>query len=152
MKKIQGEIILIDDEEFELTLLNETLSNLSYEATIKYFSNALDGYGYIKETNNNIFLIISDLQMHPISGIKLKEAIENDPAVKIKAIPFVFATSYATEENIELAYRYNIQGFFEKPNTPNKMIDFLSIIIRYWIINQHPRNKHIHESNSKILL
>jgi CheY-like chemotaxis protein len=79
--------------------------------------------------------------MHPISGLKLKEMIENDPELKLKAIPFVFATTYATEENIDLAYMHNIQGFFEKPNTPNKMVDFFSVIIKYWLINLHP-NQH----------
>ncbi|MCD6013303.1 MAG: histidine kinase [Flavipsychrobacter sp.] len=153
MRKLHGEIILVDDDEFELNFLKETLSNLSYEATIKYFNNARDGYGYIKETNNNIFLIICDIQMHPISGFKLKETIENDPEVKAKAIPFVFATTYATEENIELAYKYNIQGFFEKPTTPNKMVDFLSVIIQYWVINQHPnKNKHVYDGHTEIPL
>src|SRR3954466_15870564 len=128
MRKLSGEIILIDDEEYELELLNDVLHKLSYVATVKYFNDARDGIGYIRETNNHIFLIISDMQMHPMSGIELKEEIEKDPYLKIKAIPFVFATTYATEENIELAYKCNIQGFFEKPNTPNKLVDFFSII------------------------
>jgi CheY-like chemotaxis protein len=141
MRKLSGEIILIDDEDYEATFLQEVLDKLSYKATIKYFNDARDGIGYIKETKNNIFLIISDIQMHPISGLKLKEMIENDPELKLKAIPFVFATTYATEENIDLAYMHNIQGFFEKPNTPNKMVDFFSVIIKYWLINLHP-NQH----------
>lgn len=147
MSKLRGLILLIDDEEYEKDFLKESLGELDYDVSVKYFNNAKEGLEYIRQTKDDLFLIIADIQMLPMSGLELKEAIENDPAIKLKAIPFVFATAFATKENIDLAYKHNIQGFFEKPTDFKKLSAMLSVIIKYWIINLHPNKRGLVTEN-----
>jgi DNA-binding NtrC family response regulator len=141
MSKLKGQIILVDDEQYEEDFLKESLDLLEYDVTVKYFNSAVDGLDYIRQTNDDIFLIISDIHLMPMSGIELKKAIDEDPMLKFKAIPFVFATTVATKDTIELAYKHNVQGFFEKPAGLEKLSYMLSTIIKYWIINLHPNNR-----------
>jgi response regulator RpfG family c-di-GMP phosphodiesterase len=137
-KKINGEIILIDDEVYEEEFLRDVLDRLNYSVKIKFFDNPKDGLHYITVTKERIFLIISDIHMPQMSGIELKETIEKNPAISLKAIPFVFASSMATKKNINAAYKHNIQGFFEKPSDFNKLTELFSTIIRYWLVNLTP--------------
>jgi CheY-like chemotaxis protein len=138
MHKIPGEIILVDDEEYEEDFLNESLDKLEYVAIVKYFNSAESALEYIRRSNHEIFLIISDIHMHPMSGLELKRILDEDANLRLKAIPFVFATAMATQASINSAYELHIQGFFEKPTELNKLVELLSTIIRYWIVNLHP--------------
>jgi len=45
---------------------------------------------YLKDTTDDIFLILSDLNMPRMDGLKLKRMIDLPPDIKIKAIPFFF--------------------------------------------------------------
>src|SRR5437016_1083303 len=113
--KIAGEIILVDDERYEEEFLKEVLIALNYEIKVIYFDHAMDALDYIRKTHKEIFLIISDIHMGDISGIKLKEILNSDPTTVLKSIPFVLMSNHATKQNINEAYRHNIQGFFKKP-------------------------------------
>jgi response regulator RpfG family c-di-GMP phosphodiesterase len=141
MNKLKGQIILIDDEQYEEDFLNNCLAELNYEVEVKYFGTPADAFNYLKVCNEDIFLIISDLHMPGMNGIELKEKIDNDPDTKLKSIPFVFATTAPVKEGIIEAYKHNIQGFFKKPVDLNELKSVISVIVRYWIINLHPNKK-----------
>jgi response regulator RpfG family c-di-GMP phosphodiesterase len=141
MKKLKGEIILIDNEEYEEDFLKEILVILDYKAEVKFFNNVKDGLEYIMHTTKQIFLIISDIHMSPMTGFDLKKMINESPELKLKAIPFIFVTNLATPNSLNAAYKYNIQGFFEKPNNFKDMTEMLSIIIKYWATNLHPHTQ-----------
>ena len=144
MHKIPGEIILVDDEEYEEDFLNESLDKLEYVAIVKYFNSAEAALEYIRQSTHEIFLIISDIHMRPMSGLDLKKTLDEDPDLRLKAIPFVFATAMATQASINAAYELHVQGFFEKPTELNKLVELLSTIIKYWIINLHPHKREFH--------
>src|SRR4051812_42508655 len=110
--KLNGEIILIDDEQYEQEFLREVLDKLNYEVTIAYFEDAPTALEYLKHSDNEIFMIISDINLGAMSGFKLKEALDADPKTRYKSIPFIFTTNAVTRETICEAYKYNIQGFF----------------------------------------
>jgi CheY-like chemotaxis protein len=135
---INGEIILIDDEKFEEEFLNEALETLSYKVKVVYFDHAMAALNYIRDTNKDIFLIISDIHMGDISGIKFKEMLNSDPNTKLKSIPFVFTTNHASKKNIDEAYKHNIQGFFKKPVGLKNFTELFATIVKYWLINLHP--------------
>lgn len=143
MKKIPGKIILVDDEPYEKELLNVSLDRLGLEVDIKYFTNGLEVLDYLKTTKDDIFLIISDMDMPKMNGLELKKSIDRDPVLKKKAIPFIFQSSSATRFNIEKAYDNGVQGYFEKPTDMDVMAKQLDRIIGYWSICRHPNNLHI---------
>jgi response regulator RpfG family c-di-GMP phosphodiesterase len=138
MEKLKGEIILIDDEEYEEEFLNTSLGELKYDVSIKYFNSAKAALHYLKYSEEEIFLIICDFHMPEMNGVEMKKEIDADPELKRKAIPFVFDSAVAIPEEVELAYKTGIQGYFKKPHSLQEMKEMLSVIIRYWIINIHP--------------
>lgn len=139
MKKLPGKIILLDDQEYERLLLEEALLRKQWEVTIEYFPKANDALSYLRETQDPIFLIICDINMPRMDGLEFKKVVDQDPKLSEKGIPFVFVSTAATREQVQKAYSYRVQGYFQKPATIEKQADMLDVIIHYWIINQHPR-------------
>ena len=138
MKKIPGKIVLVDDQEYERTLLEEALLDKQWDTTIEYFPKAEEALEYLRKTDDKIFLIISDIDMPVMDGLEFKKTLDQDRELSRKAIPFIFASTAATQERVTEAYSYRVQGYFQKPKKVGPQADMLDTIIQYWIINQHP--------------
>ena len=139
MKKVSGEIILIDEQKYEKEIMSVTLDQLRYEIHIKYLNRAEDALDYLKHSRKEIFLIIADYNLSEREGgFHLKKIIDADPELKSKSVPFVFSCAEPTKQEIDKAYQYNIQGFFKKPQSMEKLNVILDVIIKYWVINKHP--------------
>lgn len=151
MKKVKGEIILIDTQKYEKELLNVSLDRLKYEIHIKYLTSAQDLINYLKTSEEDVFLIISDFHLkHVNEGIELIKFINKDPKLKKKSIPFIFTSDNSTKEEVEEAYKCHVQGFFKKPQSMDRMSEILEIIIKYWIVNKHP-NESIHSGDDTLI-
>jgi CheY-like chemotaxis protein len=142
MIKLKGKIILVDDDSYERELLESALQKRGWDAKVEYFDNADDALDHLKQNSDEIFLIISDMNMPKMNGMDFKKAIDNDSGLREKSIPFIFATSTSVRSEITQAFDYRVQGYFRKPNTTEEQADMLDIIIKYWIVSSHP-NKDV---------
>ncbi len=140
MKRINGILILIDDEPYENELLKVALNKLDVDIEIKYFINGYDALDYLKYTKDHIFLIISDMNMPKMDGLELKKAIDRDIRLKKKAVPFIFQSSVIQNARVEEAYDLGVQGYFEKPPNVETMAKQIDRILGYWAICRHPNN------------
>ena len=71
---------------------------------IEHFKDPLLAFEYLVTTTDEIFLIISDMNMPVMTGMELKQAIDNDPILRKKSIPFIFSSTAALKEDIKKAY------------------------------------------------
>ncbi len=142
MIKLKGKIVLVDDDKYEKELLEDALRKRDWDAKVEYFNDANDALKHLKENKDEIFLVISDMNMPKMSGMEFKKAIDTDQGLREKSIPFIFATSISIKSEITQAFDYRVQGYFQKPNTTEEQADMLDIIIKYWIISSHP-NKDV---------
>jgi DNA-binding NtrC family response regulator len=136
--KLEGEIILIDKDPFEQKFLKEVLERLKYDVCVKYFPTAKDGYDYLRQTDIEIFLIISEMDFDRMNGLQLKEAINNHEHTKWKSAPFIFIANNLDKKTTDAAYKLDIHGFFKKPDNLWELTNMFSVIIQYWIMNWHP--------------
>lgn len=141
MKRIKGKVILIDDNRIEEELLLECITKGRWKAEVEYFDNAENALKYLKETDDFIFLIICDMNMPKVTGLDLKKQIDADKKLKMRSIPFIFATTAAIESEIAVAYEYGTQGYFEKPFDMKKICDMIDVIFNYWQLSLHPDKK-----------
>jgi CheY-like chemotaxis protein len=138
MKKLSGQIILVDDEPFEEELLRMGLEELSIKTELKVFRSATKALEYLKETKEEIFIIISDMNMPKMNGLDFKKAIDSDETLKHKSVPFIFSSTAATKKQLLEAYEYRLQGYFLKPHDVKEMADQISLIIKYWEVSIRP--------------
>ncbi len=138
IKKISGKILLIDDEKYEKELLKLALHKKNWDVDLEYFMDPQIAIEYLQKTKDEIFLIISDMNMPKITGLEFKKALDNDEVLRNKTIPFIFSSTSEEKDQVAAAYEYRVQGYFKKPNTLDKQAEMLDIIIKYWIICKHP--------------
>ena len=75
---LDGEIVLIDNDKFEKSFLQEIVKRLEYDVSIIYLRTAMEGYDYLKNTKKEIFLVISEIQFDTMNGLELKRKINNE--------------------------------------------------------------------------
>jgi CheY-like chemotaxis protein len=143
IKKIPGKILLIDDEKYENELLKLALLKKNWDVEVEYFMDPKIALDYLKKNKDEIFLIISDMNMPKITGLEFKKALDNDEILRSKTIPFIFSSTSEEKAQVTAAYEYRVQGYFKKPNTLDKQAEMLDIIIKYWIICKHPEQDNI---------
>ena len=71
--------ILIDDNQSELTHLNELCSKIAFLSVENTFTSAQDAFRWLEQ--NTVDLIISDVEMPGINGIEMVQQLSNKPLV-----------------------------------------------------------------------
>lgn len=150
LKKLSGKIILVDDQLYEKGLLELALEEKGWEVQLEYFKRAEEALDYLEETLDKLFLIISDIDMPKMNGLEFKKAIDTNFGAYRKSIPFIFASNSDSREIINEAFLYRVQGFFRKASTVTEQAEMLDIIIKYWIVCNHP-NKYFEKENTELL-
>jgi DNA-binding NtrC family response regulator len=135
---VTGKIILVDDENYEKELLVLALRKKNWNVKVEYFNNGPEALEHMRTTKDELFLVISDMNMPKMSGMELKKAIDEDKILREKSMPFIFVSGGASNEQVSEAYDYRVQGYFEKPNSVEEQAEVLDLIIKYWIVSRHP--------------
>lgn len=140
VEKLSGKVVLVDDEPFEEDLLRQALSQLNIRVDLKFFRKPQDALNYLATTTDDIFIVISDMNMPGMDGLEFKRTIDSDRNLQEKAIPFIFSTNGATRKQLEEAYQYRLQGYFKKPDDVFSMAKQLELVLNYWILSLRPDN------------
>jgi CheY-like chemotaxis protein len=128
----RGPIIIIEDDVDDKEILEEIFEALNFPNEKLYFGDGEKALDYLTKTPIEPFLILSDINMPKLDGIKLREKIHNNEDLRVKCIPYLFFTTRAEQSHVVDAYSKSVQGFFIKPNTFEKLKRTLKIIVEYW--------------------
>jgi CheY-like chemotaxis protein len=125
-------VIIVDDDPDEHDLMKEIWKELKLSYPLILFSTGNQLLDYLQSNEPIPFLIISDINLHPIDGFELREKILEDESSKFKSIPFIFWSGSATENQIKKAYDLSSHGFFIKASTFQELKKIIQDIIAYW--------------------
>jgi DNA-binding NtrC family response regulator len=107
IRKMKPIILVIDDEEDQGRLFEEFLAGQGY----KVLTASCGPEGIIKHRNNRPDLVVLDLKMPKMDGIKTLEAIrKNDPGVIV-----IILTAYGSADTIRSAVDLNVYEYVSKP-------------------------------------
>jgi response regulator RpfG family c-di-GMP phosphodiesterase len=136
-----GPIILVDDDSDDEELLREVLDQLGIQNKLIHFDECTQAFDYLKNTPDNPFIIISDVNLPKQSGVEFKRQIDEDPILRSKSIPFVFFSTSTEKKAIDTAYKeMTVQGFFQKTNSFHEFKTVISLIMDYWKLCKHPNS------------
>jgi len=139
-KKV-GALLLVDDNKGDQKILKEAFLALGIVNEIVVVDNGREALKYLKSDEVQPILILCDINMPVMGGLQLREEIFNDKKLRMKSIPFIFISSDGSDENIERAFEYSVQGYFEKAKDFNGAVELLNIIIKYWKTSKLPNNR-----------
>lgn len=138
---VSGPIIIVDDDPDDQDIIQFVFRELDIPNKLIRFTDALAAFSYLKTTEEQPFLIFSDINMPQQSGIEFKRDIDNDPDLRRKSIPFIFYTTSNSQEHVNEAYtELTVQGFFQKGENLSLIRDTLKTIIEYWKRCRHPNS------------
>src|SRR4051794_4496413 len=109
---VTGPIILIEDDPDDKELIETALKELDIPNKTVWFSNSIDAFEFLKNKDDQPFIIFSDINLPRMTGIEFKKKIDNDPELRRKSIPFVFFSTSADKRAIDEAYtKLTVQGY-----------------------------------------
>ncbi len=136
-----GPIILVEDDADDQEFIIDALKTLEVRNEVKIYENGQKALDYLRDTEIQPFIIISDVNLPIMNGLQLKSEIQRDSLLKAKSIPFIFLSTSADTKAVTEAFNLSVQGFFVKENTYNGIQQQLKQIIDYWKSSRHPNWK-----------
>lgn len=127
-----GEIIIVEDDSDDRELFQMVFEELKYPNEVVFVEDGEKAYRYFNNKNKDPFLIISDINMPLLSGIELRDKMQQIGEVRLRTVPFLFMTTATSTSNIITAYANSVQGFFSKPAKYEEFRDMIKTIIDYW--------------------
>lgn len=108
--KARSKILAVDDEEFNLEIIDYNLVRAGYDVV-----RAEDGLAALQrlEENADIDLIVLDRMMPKLDGMEFLKRIKADP--RFQNIPVVMQTAAATSDQIMQGIKAGVQYYLTKP-------------------------------------
>lgn len=133
-----GPILLVEDDVDDQEFICDALDMLGVKNEIKIFENGQKALDFLNATEQQPFLILSDVNLPIMNGLQLKSEIQQNEYLKRKSIPFIFLSTSADTKAVSEAFELCVQGFFVKENTYDGIQQQLKQIIDYWKACKHP--------------
>ena len=133
-----GPIIVIEDDLDDQSILVEVFKDLQVQNKVLYFIDGVEAYNYLVSSNDQPFLILSDINMPKLNGFQLRDKVHNNDQLRLKCIPYLFFTTTSEQKMVVDAYSKSVQGFFTKPDSFREISRMLRNIIEYWMDCKSP--------------
>lgn len=116
-------ILIVDDEETLCEVLKLNLENEGYDVDVAFSAEQALGYN-IKEYS----LILLDIMMGEISGIKMAKMLKADVATA--NIPIIFCTARDSEDDMIMGLNLGADDYIMKPYTIRNVVARVKSVLR----------------------
>lgn len=110
-------ILIVDDDVISLKLAGLILTRERYE--VHKAKSGIDAINFLRR--KQVDLILMDIKMPMMSGLKALEKIRGDKA--IAQTPVIFLTSSADTETVTAACRLEPVDYIKKPFEPDELLE-----------------------------
>jgi CheY-like chemotaxis protein len=136
-----GPIIIAEDDPDDQEILRDILQELHVQNELKFFDNGQKVLDYLLQTIDHPFMILSDVNLLGMNGHDLKARINAHPELSKRTIPFIFLTTSVEPNILRRSYEMKAQGYFQKGDSMDQMLNMMNIIIQYWTLCKYPTNE-----------
>ena len=116
-------ILIVDDEETLCEVLKLNLENEGYDVDIAFSAEQA-----LTLNLNNYSLILLDIMMGEISGIKMAKMLKAN--VRTADIPIIFCTARDTEDDMVMGLNIGADDYITKPYTIRNVIARVKSVLR----------------------
>ena len=123
MSTTDTKILVVDDEETLCEVVQLNLENEGYTVDIANCAEQALGMDLAQYS-----LILLDIMMGEISGIKMAKMLKNDP--KTANIPIIFCSAKDTDDDVVLGLNLGADDYITKPYTIRQLIARVKSVLR----------------------
>lgn len=116
-------ILIVDDEETLCEVLRLNLENEGYDVDTAFSAEQALTYDLCRYS-----LILLDIMMGEMSGIKMAKILKND--IKTAHIPIIFCTARDTEDDMVMGLNLGADDYIMKPYTVRNVIARVRSVLR----------------------
>ena len=127
-----GPILYVGGDEDDRYLVTDALAEIGCTSKVINFDNGQALIDYLASSKERPFIILCDLYLPQMTGLELKEVINQDDQLKRRTIPFIFLSESVNPKDVDDAYMSLVQGFYVKSPTFEGLKEQLSAICDYW--------------------
>lgn len=136
-----GPIVIVEDDRDDQEIIQEAMREIGIANKMIFFDQCNTAFQYLKQTDDPIFMILSDVNLPAQNGVEFKRQIDTDPHLRAKSIPFVFFSTSVDKKAVDTAYKeMTVQGFFKKQESYKDLKQILRVIMDYWKVCYHPNS------------
>ena len=136
----KGPIIIVEDDIDDQEIYSDAIRAIQVSNEIRYFDRAEKALDYLLTTQEQPFIILSDVNMPQVNGLQFKQQIQENDYLREKGIPFVFISTNASASAVRLAHQLSVQGYFQKPGSFQAIKDMLRTLFNYLELCKHINN------------
>ena len=129
---INGEIIIIDDDEDDRLFLEDIFESLQVLNKVVFFNDSTTVIEYLLQSEVKPFLVLSDINMPKLDGYELRRKVLKDEVLNKKCVPYIFLSTAQNPENIRKAFQLSVHGYFKKEENFVEYKNVIENIIAYW--------------------
>lgn len=126
------QILLIEDDLLEQARFSQTLALLHFEIIIIHAEDGQVALDILKTAKTLPNLILLDLNMPRLNGIKFLKKIKKMPNLKL--IPVVVFSTSSNLSDINSCYELGIASLIQKPFNHVQYKETIKSLINYWSI------------------
>lgn len=123
--EFKGSIVYVEDNEFNLILMNNIISKNFPNAKYKYIQNGTKAYKYIEQHVPDIILL--DINTPGMSGIEILKTMRNIP--KYNDCKIIMITADVTENIENKCFIMGANGYYSKPLNILNFVNGLSKLL-----------------------
>lgn len=113
-------ILLVEDESFMRMLATQALEGLGFDSVFE----AEDGEDALQVlANNQADLIVTDIEMRPMSGLDLVKSIRCGESTQPRDTRVIFLSGLGNMSTLAAASELDVNGFLVKPVSANQLRD-----------------------------
>jgi len=124
-----GDIIIVEDDpdewEILLEVFEQVLDEIGLDNRVVIFEESTMVIDFLKESEHNPFMILSDINMPYLDGFELREQIYNDKDLIGRDIPFMFLTTSDNDDFRLKSQQLGVDGYYVKPT---QLSDYKALI------------------------
>jgi CheY-like chemotaxis protein len=119
----QEHILVVDDEEFVVTMLKKMLERFGYKVEAR--NSSIEALKAFREKPERYDLVISDLTMPDLTGLELAKELHNVRS----ELPVIIMTGYGENITGDILDHYSINKIVGKPIEMQKLADAIRSVI-----------------------
>lgn len=135
---IPADLLLIDDEPFNLEILSDYLSDAGFSSNC--YDNPLDAWRHL-DSNPNYKCILLDKMMPDMDGLDFLQKIKSD--VRFQNIPVIMQTADGSHESLCSGMRLGAFYYLTKPFSKDFLLTLVAAALadynRYMLLQDHLR-------------
>ena len=140
-------ILLAEDNEEDAELFRNAVKRAGIKSRLFHVKDGREAVDYLEGAGQYADrlafpfpqVLISDLKMPRMNGLELLRWLQQHPHCSL--IPAILLSSSKIKRDVESAYQFGANTFFEKPSSFVELVELIQTLHSYWLRSELPALK-----------